>query len=459
MKLRLLIASCFLSANLLSLDINPAQAGSPVQTISSSQAQGLTGTLPTITVWEEGGGTNLDFIPTEEKILQAWLDDLSQVTLDCNGSLCNPATRGNRNISDTTVFHLRRTDKPINFPGIPQTASTLLSVITETSGGKQKLYQFRIAYGNGNAEYHTVRIEPDTPVLTASDTGEVAKEVSRQLQNIQQGLQVAKDRNLLGNSQRYQQLEQRVQNFLALVSSGKKLPSAAAQSGLSISLVNKLAKLGETFASSGIPNSSISSGSIHTVKQPSIPGNDSDRPSATNTIFPKPRILRTQKTAQQLPLRPVSPQLSRLRAMPTQNQAPPVAPIQPAVARSSTPAIRQQKVAASSVINKAPKSESSVQNRSTSKPPVLTAIPTTNKTSSQVSDQSLQAIDDANAAAFGLTVAKYKGQINTATNTYDQAQGAIRQLRLGESREEAARRSGLDIAILTQLIKWGQNRP
>jgi hypothetical protein len=71
----------------------------------------------------------------------------------------------------------------------------------------------------------------------------------------------------------------------------------------------------------------------------------------------------------------------------------------------------------------------------------------------------LQAIDDANAAAFGLIVAKHRGQINPNTLTWKKAQGAIRQMRLGKSRETAASLANIPVNVLTQLIEWGQNRP
>jgi hypothetical protein len=90
---------------------------------------------------------------------------------------------------------------------------------------------------------------------------------------------------------------------------------------------------------------------------------------------------------------------------------------------------------------------------------LITATATTEKSSATAQPYSQQAIDDANATAFGLVVAKQKGQIAPNTTTWKKAQGAIRQLRLGKNREEAARRSGIDMSVLNQLIEWGQTRP
>ncbi len=74
-------------------------------------------------------------------------------------------------------------------------------------------------------------------------------------------------------------------------------------------------------------------------------------------------------------------------------------------------------------------------------------------------DQVSSSISDANAAAFGLSVANRKGQIKPGTSVWDAAQRAIAWLRRGSSREEAARQAGLDTSILNQLIAWGKNRP
>jgi hypothetical protein len=72
---------------------------------------------------------------------------------------------------------------------------------------------------------------------------------------------------------------------------------------------------------------------------------------------------------------------------------------------------------------------------------------------------SLQAITDINAIRAGLQVARNKKQINFGTTKWNQAQSALLWLSRGESRESAARKSGLPMPILTQLIRWGQQSP
>ena len=70
-----------------------------------------------------------------------------------------------------------------------------------------------------------------------------------------------------------------------------------------------------------------------------------------------------------------------------------------------------------------------------------------------------QAIDDANAAAFGLLVANREGQIKPYSKTWRKTQDAISLLRQGKTRQESARRAGISMSVLAQLIEWGQKRP
>jgi serine/threonine protein kinase len=65
----------------------------------------------------------------------------------------------------------------------------------------------------------------------------------------------------------------------------------------------------------------------------------------------------------------------------------------------------------------------------------------------------------ANDLAYGLGIATRKREINYGTRTYLRVQTAINLLRRGKSLEEAKTRSGVDSAIVQQLLTWGQNRP
>jgi hypothetical protein len=408
------LASCLI-AGVLGLPINEARADSPVQRISSSLAQGLTGELPTITVWA-GAGANLSLIPTGEIIKKVWLDDPSQITLDFDGPMCMLAGEsGESSCEDSaaTVIHLRRIHQ-LKFPNLPRTASTLLSVISQTSSGERKLYQFRVAYGSGVPQYHTVSIYPDSQALPAVERDTL---LQVQLQDIKRGLQVAKSRNLLGRSQGNQRLELRVQNFLALVSNGTTQRSAALQAGVSMALVSKLAELGTTEPLTPATQTPA----IPMPNRVPVITSDTGRqsPSSTNSAR-KP-----------MPSSPTSRSIPRKQTE-----------IASKLQQPLTIASPLKKNVASSVLASRPERASTEKSRSLAQAPKW-----------------LQAIDDANAAAFGLIVAKHKGQINPNTLTWKKVQGAIRQMRLGKSRETAASLANIPVNVLTQLIEWGQNRP
>lgn len=151
-----------------------------LRSIFSCQAQGLGGAIPNITVWYQQG-TNLSFVPAGEIIKKVWLDDPSQVTLDFDGPVClqfgqqssNTSTSSGANTggdcgsSAANVIHMRRIQK-LAIPGLPNTDSTLLTVVTEGQG-KKKVYTFQVLYGGGTPEYNTLAVFSD-PSSTNSET-------------------------------------------------------------------------------------------------------------------------------------------------------------------------------------------------------------------------------------------------------------------------------------------------
>jgi len=64
--------------------------------------------------------------------------------------------------------------------------------------------------------------------------------------------------------------------------------------------------------------------------------------------------------------------------------------------------------------------------------------------------------DDANAVAYGLTIANRNGQVKAGSTTWNKAQDAIKLLRQGNSRQEAVSRSGIEEKVFNQLIQWGR---
>ncbi|PSP16334.1 MAG: hypothetical protein BRC58_09490 [Cyanobacteria bacterium QS_8_64_29] len=70
--------------------------------------------------------------------------------------------------------------------------------------------------------------------------------------------------------------------------------------------------------------------------------------------------------------------------------------------------------------------------------------------------QSKRSAHFAGQARAGLTVAQEKGEIGDWTTTWRKSQNAIAQLRRGASRQQAAERTGLDVEVLNNLIRYGQ---
>ncbi|GAB1541319.1 hypothetical protein NUACC21_39900 [Scytonema sp. NUACC21] len=157
--------SLFFSTAILLLAGRALAENSVLRSIFSCQAQGLGGAIPQITVWFQQG-TNLSFIQTGETIKKVWLDDPSQVTLDFDGPVCmqfgqQGSETGDCENSAASVIHLRRIKK-LDIPGLPNTNSTLLTVVTEKQG-QRKLYTFRVIYSNGTPEYNTLAVFADVP--------------------------------------------------------------------------------------------------------------------------------------------------------------------------------------------------------------------------------------------------------------------------------------------------------
>jgi hypothetical protein len=155
----------FFSSAMLLLSSQALANNAVLRSLFSCQAQGLSGVIPTIDVSYQQG-TNLSFIPSGEIIRKIWLNDPSQVTMDFDGQMCVQfAQDSNTSIGDcknsaANVIQLRRIKK-LEIPGLPNVENTLLTVVTEGQG-KKKLYTFRVLYGEGSPEYHTLAIFPDS---------------------------------------------------------------------------------------------------------------------------------------------------------------------------------------------------------------------------------------------------------------------------------------------------------
>ncbi len=178
-----------------------------------------------------GYGVTLNFRPVRETIRRVWLDNPSQVTLDFDDPRC--AAVGEPGTCAATVIQLRRIN-PLQFPSIPATGATTLTVLTDT-----ELYKFRLTFPDaGSPSYYTLEIQPEF-----SRTSAPASQLGGQqgVQLVEQGLQIAQSRNLIAQSD---PLWERVQAFLRLLRQGKPATEAARQAGISQPLIVRLAEMG-----------------------------------------------------------------------------------------------------------------------------------------------------------------------------------------------------------------------
>lgn len=217
-----------------------ALASPLVQTISQAQAQGLTGDGATVMVWS-GSGTNLDFTQTGEKIQRAWLDDPSKITIDFDTPLCSGSSEGSCSKAGASVVHLRRI-VGVQFPTLPSTATTLLTIVTQASSG-QKVYLFKVAIGQGHPNYASIAIMPGQQQV--SETGVLlANGKTANWSDVDRGLSRAIQRGLIQSNS---PVVKRVQECLALIHNGTALKDAIAQAHLSLALITKLAEMGYSF--------------------------------------------------------------------------------------------------------------------------------------------------------------------------------------------------------------------
>ncbi|MFQ4138146.1 hypothetical protein PGN35_017690 [Nodosilinea sp. PGN35] len=169
-------------------------------------------------------------------VRRAWLDDPSQVTLDFDDTRC--AIVAALGECAATVIHLRRI-QPLVFPGLPATATTTLTVVTD-----RDLYTFQLAFPNSGAPaYSILAIQPDapSPYAIAILTTQIASPAG--VRWVEQGLFEAQRRNLLATGD---PLWERIQALLEQLRQGRPLREAAQTAGVSEALVVRLAELGRS---------------------------------------------------------------------------------------------------------------------------------------------------------------------------------------------------------------------
>lgn len=87
-----------------------------------------------------GHGITLSFRAIGETVHKTWLDDPSQVTLDFDDPNCLSAAE--KRTCAAQVLHLRRINR-LSFPGLPQTSTTALTIVTN-----RNIYRFELTFPN-----------------------------------------------------------------------------------------------------------------------------------------------------------------------------------------------------------------------------------------------------------------------------------------------------------------------
>jgi hypothetical protein len=209
-----------------------------VRTIKQTQASGQGAILQTINVWN-GHGVAISFYELGETIKKVWLDDPSQILLDTDG--CLEGLEENCSNPGAGLIHLRRILR-VNIPGIPQTSTTLLTVVTQSSSGERKTYSFRLATSNGTPKYSQVAIKADVAREQITPKPQLQSLVKTQqtINQIRGGIVVAiKSGWILQQDE----LHQRLQKLIGYLQSGDNISTAANKASVSQELVNKLIAL------------------------------------------------------------------------------------------------------------------------------------------------------------------------------------------------------------------------
>jgi len=203
-----------------------------VLNISTSVAEGRTGDIPKVTVWQ-GTGLSLNFGSTGEHIVKAWLDDPSKLTVDFDVPICNGTCD-----SGAAVIHLRRI-RAMSFEHLPDSANTLLTVVTGSNQTK-KVYYFRVYYGkNEPAKYIAININTDIrPAL--KERQRLEANTREKTERIEKGLKIAKEKSTDKNNAI---VFERVENLIAHVRLGMSFSDALHLENLSPSVLEKLESL------------------------------------------------------------------------------------------------------------------------------------------------------------------------------------------------------------------------
>ncbi|PSB26611.1 hypothetical protein [Chlorogloea sp. CCALA 695] len=401
--------------------LSPAWA-QRVLRVSSVAAQ--EGNVP-IKVHVEGGGVLLDFAPTNERITKISIDDPSRIVVD------HCLVTKSCNDLPSPVIRLFRSSG-INFQDIPAAKTTMLSVETVDAQGNYHSYPFPITIGTGRSLISKILIEEEDANDSPFQTGTVARNrVTPTI--ITLGVEEAEAKSLLVDPQ----LKARIRNYLALMKSGMSSLKAANRAGISADLVAKLVQLGQAKVWEA------------EARRP-VALRPSSLPLAANPRVTIPPKKTTQNVHQ--------PKLAMVAKRTAEGIAKPTASITPVPVVNSTPPsvpdnnqIQNTRESKSAIARPTSKTAPVSKPQVTKPAPIVAPLPKSSVTgASKLTYNPAKNHLQANALVRGLIIARRQKSINKTIAA--KVQDAIATLRSGKDINTAAKRAGVSIDKINELL-------
>lgn len=208
--------------------------------VQAAHAQGQNGVPITTIAVPRGHSINISFIESGHYIQSIWLDDPSRVVFNTDVPLC--AEDGQGSCGSASIVRVRQLEIPIGFPTNASSnfgRNTIMTIVATDAQNQRYLYQFVLELTpQTTAPYAAVRIVPSS----TRSPGVVLRQTQDRLTQVQRGLQIAQQQDLLDTSSpEWPKLQQ----FIQLTSTGERsLEDAISQSGVSRQLIDRLAVIG-----------------------------------------------------------------------------------------------------------------------------------------------------------------------------------------------------------------------
>ena len=180
-----------------------------------------------------GYGVTLSFLPSNQIITKAWLDNRSFVVIDGDG--CLKGLPGSVNCSNQSpgakVLHLKRISD-LKIPGLPSTNTSLLTVVTAgPDGGGIYLYRINKATKPNSLVFEMVPPAPSKPLVS-----------SPLITQLERGIKVASTQK---NIEDWKNLKPKLRRVVIYLQQGQSLSESIHRSEVSWDLVGQMLELGD----------------------------------------------------------------------------------------------------------------------------------------------------------------------------------------------------------------------